>query len=357
MSIGTLAAERGWLPDWLVRAGIRSLLRERLRGLGATSGDGPDPQRSRHLAAMRAGPIAPVPDAANVQHYEVPAGFFERVLGPRLKYSCGWWPAGVSTLAEAEESMLQLTTERAGVADGMRLLDLGCGWGSWSIWVAEAFPNVDVVAVSNSAGQRRYIEQEAVRRGLRNVTVVTADMNTFEPDGTFDRVVSVEMFEHMRNYERLLARIRSWLRSDGKLFVHIFCHRRFAYFFEDATSGDWMARHFFTGGMMPSNDLLFGVQGDLEVESHWRVSGREYQRTAEAWLRNLDRDRPKIERLLEASGSVVPGRVAVERWRLFFLACAELFGSENGEEWLVSHYLLRPSATAVPALSPPGSRS
>ena len=351
MSMSIAAAERGWLPDWIVRAGIRSLVRERLRTLRSTAGEDSDPQRSRHLDAMRAGPIAPVPAVANSQHYEVPAEFFEHVLGPRLKYSCGWWPVGVSTLAQAEESMLRLTTERASVSDGMRVLDLGCGWGSWAMWVAETLPSVDVVAVSNSARQRLHIEREAARRGLRNVTVVTADMNSFEPDGTFDRIVSVEMFEHMRNYERLLSRIGSWLRPEGKLFIHIFCHRRFAYFFEDATSGDWMARHFFTGGMMPSQDLLSAVRGDLEIETEWRVSGREYQRTAEAWLENVDRHRAEIERLLEASGLEVSGRVAAERWRLFFLACAELFGSDDGQEWFVSHYLLRPSGTAVPALS------
>lgn len=350
-SIGITAAEYGWLPDWAVRAGIRSLLRERLRTLRLNIGEDADRQRSRHLAAMRAGPIAPVPAAANAQHYEVPAQFFERVLGPRLKYSCGWWPVGVSTLAEAEESMLRLTSDRAGVTDGMRLLDLGCGWGSWSLWVAETVPNVEVVAVSNSAGQRQYIEREAARRGLQNLTVVTADMNSFEPDGTFDRVVSIEMFEHMRNYGRLLSRIRSWLRPHGRLFVHIFCHRRYPYFFEDAASGDWMARHFFTGGMMPSQDLLSGVQGDLEVESQWRVSGREYQRTAEAWLQNLDRHRPEIERLLEAAGAAVSGRVAAGRWRLFFLACAELFGSDGGQEWFVTHSLLRPCSADALALS------
>ena len=351
MSVSIAAAERGWLPDWVVRAGVRSLLRGRLRRLQSAVGGGADRQRARHLEAMRAGPIAPVPAAANAQHYEIPAEFFEHVLGPRMKYSCGRWPAGVSTLAQAEESMLRLATERAGVQGGMRLLDLGCGWGSWSLWVAERFPNVDVVAVSNSARQRLHIDREAARRGLRNVTVVTADMNSFAPEGTFDRVVSVEMFEHMRNYERLLSRICSWLRPEGRLFIHIFCHRRFAYFFEDDTSGDWMARHFFTGGMMPSRDLLFDMQGDLEVETQWGVSGREYQRTAEAWLGNLDRHRTEIERLLGASGTGVSGRVAAERWRLFFLSCAELFGSDNGQEWFVSHYLLRPFATAVPAMS------
>ena len=342
MSLALKAAEAGWLPDWVVRSGIRSLLRQRLRDRSRASADGAGSVTAQ-LTAMRAGPIAPVPEEANAQHYEVPAAFFQTVLGPRLKYSCCWWPPGVSTLAEAEEAMLRLTCERAEMADGMRVLDLGCGWGSWALWVAETYPHTEVVAVSNSTGQRRHIEQEASRRGLRNVTIVTADMNVFEPDGMFDRIVSVEMFEHMRNYERLLSRIGSWLRPDGKLFVHIFCHRRFCYFFEDTDGSDWMARNFFTGGMMPSDDLLFSFGKVMQVESHWQVDGREYQRTLLAWLRNLDAHRAKVERALATSRGGLKARVEAERWRLFLLACAELFGYRDGKEWGVSHYLLSPT--------------
>lgn len=345
MNPGIAAAEHGWIPDWVVRWGIRSMLRERLRHQRVVSADGIERARSRHLDAMRAGPVALVPNAANAQHYEVPAAFFGYVLGPRLKYSCGLWPAEVTTLADAEMAMLRLTCERAGVADGMRVLDLGCGWGSLALWVADVFPNVSVVAVSNSDAQRRYIEREADRRGFKNIAVVTHDMNTFHPEGTFDRVVSVEMFEHMRNYEALLSRVCSWLRPEGKLFVHIFCHRHFCYFFEDAGSGDWMARNFFTGGMMPCDDLLFGCERQVQVEAHWRVNGRQYQRTAEAWLSNLDSRRSEVEGVL-ASGGQAAGRVQAERWRLFFLSCAELFGYRDGEEWFVSHYLLSPTVAA-----------
>jgi cyclopropane-fatty-acyl-phospholipid synthase len=343
MSLGIAVAEQGWLPDWVVRAGIRRLLQQRLQERGAESGAHPDGVLARHLDAMRAGPIALETASANTQHYEVPAAFFQRVLGPRLKYSCCWWPDGVTSLGEAEEAMLGLTSRRAGVDDGMRVLDLGCGWGSWALWVAETFPHTEVVAVSNSAGQRRHIEGEVARRNLRNVTVVTADMNVFEPDGTFDRVVSVEMFEHMRNYRRLLSRVAAWLRPSGKLFVHMFCHRRYHYFFEDVDSGDWMARHFFTGGMMPSDDLLFNFEREMQVEDHWRLDGREYQRTAHAWLDNLDTHRDAIEQILAGSRGRSQGRLDAERWRLFFLACAELFGYREGSEWLVAHYLLRPT--------------
>lgn len=329
------------------------LLRQRLREQHAASPDGTRAVSPPELAAMRDGPIAPIPDKANAQHYEVPAGFFQYVLGPRLKYSCCRWPSGVSTLAEAEEAMLRLTCERAEITDGMRVLDLGCGWGSWSLWVAEAFPHTGVVAVSNSTGQRRHIQQEVARRGLRNVTIVTADMNTFRPDGTFDRIVSVEMFEHMRNDERLLSRIGSWLHPTGKLFVHIFCHRRFCYFFEEADNTDWMARHFFTGGIMPSDDLLFCFDHEMQVESHWQIDGREYQRTLLAWLGNLDAHRSEVEHVLAASRGASMARVEAERWRLFLLACAEMFGYRNGSEWLVSHYLLSPAATKKRFLFPP----
>lgn len=348
MSLGIAVAERGWLPDGVVRVGIRRLLQRRLQERRTAAGASRGEDLSRHLEAMRTGPVALVPDTANSQHYELPAAFFQRVLGPRLKYSCCWWPDGTTSLAAAEEAMLRLTCDRAGIVDGMRVLDLGCGWGSWALWVAERYPHTDVVAVSNSDEQRRYIEQETARRGVHNVDVVTADMNRFEPSGTFDRVVSVEMFEHMRNYEQLLARIASWLRPEGRLFVHVFCHRRYNYFFEDGERDDWMARHFFTGGMMPAHDLLFNFAHAMEVVTQWRLDGGAYQRTAQAWLDNLDADRGEVERVLAGPRGRSHGRRAAERWRLFFLACAELFGYGDGQEWFVSHYVLRPTRSSVP---------
>ncbi len=342
MNIAIEAAERGWLPDSVVRAGIRSLLRNRLNGQQQQPGSKGEDALERHLEAMRTSPIAVSIAAANEQHYQVPVEFFRLVLGPNLKYSCSSWAGDVKSLADAEAATLAITVDRAEIASGMRVLDLGCGWGSFSLWVAEHYPDVEVQAVSNAVGQRRYIEFERDRRGLANLTVVTADMNTFVPEGSFDRVVSIEMFEHMRNYERLVSRISTWLRPGGALFVHLFCHRQHCYFFEVESAGDWMAKHFFTGGMMPAEGLVPRTCSPLSVERQWRMGGRDYERTAGAWLDNLDSRRQLVEQCLSEAGSVEPGR-EVERWRLFFLACAELFGYKNGEEWFVAHYQLRAS--------------
>ena len=341
MRLAVAAAERGWLPDGLIRFGIRAQLRGRLalerRRRGAAGERALDEHRSR----MRRGPIAAEPAAANAQHYEAPVDFFRLVLGPRLKYSAGLWREGVTTLAAAEDAMLEVTAARAGIADAMRVLDLGCGWGAFSLWVAERYPRTHVTAVSNAAGQARYIMAQRERLGLRNLQVVTADMNRFRPAGAFDRVVSVEMFEHMRNHERLLRRIESWLNPGGALFVHIFCHRRYSYFFEVDGVADWMARHFFTGGMMPSAELLPCCAGPLQLERRWEISGRDYERTLRAWLANLDARREEAQEVLGAGGPPGTGRVRIGRWRLFFLACAELFGYRAGHEWFVAHYLLR----------------
>jgi len=331
-------AERGRLPDSLVRIGIRRLLAERSREQSRGGVEARAESMTRLLARMDASPIAVDTASANDQHYEVPPDFFRHMLGPRLKYSCGYWPTEECSLAVAEEEMLALTSERAGLADGQNILELGCGWGSLTMWMAERLPNARIVAVSNSTGQRLHIEAECRRRAIANVEVVTADMNEFAPTGRFDRIVSVEMFEHMRNYRRLLERVSSWLTSDGALFVHVFCHRSFAYFYEPAGPRDWMSREFFTGGIMPSDDLLLRFQDDLTIESQWRVGGRHYQRTLEAWLERLDEHRSVALQILgDVHGADMAAR-QLQKWRLFLLACSELFGSAGGNDWYVAHY-------------------
>jgi cyclopropane-fatty-acyl-phospholipid synthase len=336
MSLGVALAESGWLPDPLVRIGIRRLLRQRLRELGRITPS----DAAATLAGFERGPLALVPEVANRQHYEVDSELFERVLGPHLKYSCGYWPRGVNDLASAEAAMLALCAERAEVRDGMRLLDLGCGWGSLSLWLAERHPHARVLGVSNSKRQRDFILSRARRRGLENLEIVTADVSGFEPDGRFDRILSVEMFEHLRNWRALLARIEGWLVPGGKLFVHVFCHRSATYPFEDRGPGDWMARHFFSGGLMPSQELLPQLAGGLALEARWRVPGEHYRRTAEAWLEHLDRERDAVRPALERSYGREDAELWRRRWRLFFLACAELFGFRRGDEWFVAHYRL-----------------
>ncbi len=333
-------ADRGLLPDSLIRAGIRFLNRRRL-ALEERQDPAQQPAGiERFIARMQAGPIAVHTREANEQHYEVPAGFFEAVLGRHLKYSAGLWPEQVQGLDEAEAAMLDLTCERAEIADGMRILELGCGWGSLSLWMARRFPGSRIVSVSNSAPQRDHITALAAAQNLTNLEVVTADMNDFTTGRVFDRVVSVEMFEHMRNWPRLLERIDTWLAPEGKLFIHIFTHRRFAYFYESGGSDDWMGRYFFTGGMMPADDLLFHLQGRLKIERHWRINGRHYSRTAEAWLSNMTKNRARIMPVLRQTYGSANARRWYRRWRIFFMACAELWGYRGGREWLVSHYLL-----------------
>ncbi|MGD2113699.1 MAG: cyclopropane-fatty-acyl-phospholipid synthase family protein [Acidobacteriota bacterium] len=365
-------AERGTLPDAAIRLGIRRLIAERLAEVSA---GGPEEQHERFealVAELRRAPVAVATGAANDQHYEVPAELFRLTLGEHLKYSACLWPldriAPVETLDEAERRMLDLTVQRAGIRDGDRVLDLGCGWGSLSLWIAERFPGCRVTAVSNSASQRQVIEERCRERGLDTVEVITADVNRLALERTFDRVVSVEMLEHVRNHPALFARVAAWLRPGGTFFVHVFCHRRFPYLFEPSepegaegagpagstrsagstgstqstrstSPGDWMARTFFTGGVMPSPELLLRCQDRLTVRRQWLLDGRHYERTARAWLANLDRNRDAARRVLAGVHGAPEADRWLQRWRIFHMAVAELFGTRRGREWMVCHTL------------------
>jgi cyclopropane-fatty-acyl-phospholipid synthase len=322
--------DSGVIPEPILRAAIRGVCRLRLRDEAKR-----DPRA--FVQALRSSDVAIETAAANAQHYEVPPAFFERVLGPHLKYSASYWPPGVTELGAAEVAMLELYAARAGLADGQAILDLGCGWGSFALWAAARYPRSRITAISNSHAQRAFIEA----RAPDNLVVRTADVRTLElAPASFDRVVSIEMLEHVRNYGVLFRRIASWLRPGGAVFVHVFAHARYAYPFEDAGAADWMAREFFTGGIMPSAELFHHFDDDLEIAEEWHLDGTHYAKTAEAWYDRLVAHRAEVI-------AILGDRRAYHRWRVFFLACAELFGFRHGSEWLVAHYRLVPRAHRV----------
>lgn len=332
-------AENGALPDSIIRKGIRHLLRGRLKELKSTPSLSPEEQLSSFRSQLASHAVTEDTQAANEQHYELPPAFFQEVLGPNLKYSSAMWWTDTHSLSEAEENMLNVSIERAQIKDGMSILELGCGWGSLTFWMAKTFPKATVSAVTNSALQADFIKQEASNRGLTNISLIKADVGTLELDQKFDRIVSVEMLEHVRNYEALFKRIESWLNPGGKLFVHVFSHADHPYLFETQNASDWMAKYFFTGGTMPSHDLLPSFRGNLALEKEWKINGIHYAKTLEMWLKTMDEKEARVRSILAQCYPVKELDTWVQRWRMFFMASAELFAFDKGRAWGVSHYL------------------
>jgi cyclopropane-fatty-acyl-phospholipid synthase len=331
--------EQGLVPDSVIRHGIRRLLGQRLDRIKADDCEFLASSKSAFIEEMDQSAIAPLPHKANEQHYELPSDFFLRVLGEHNKYSCCYWDGSVTDLDTAEADALRISCMHAGLENGMDVLELGCGWGSLTLYMARTFPDSRITAVSNSATQRDCINRLARQQNLHNVEVITCDMNEFSTPKQFDRIVSVEMFEHMRNYRALLERVSDWLKPGGRFFLHIFCHRDAPYAFEDRDETDWMSRHFFSGGIMPSHDLPLQFQDDLRLLRRYRWNGTHYEKTANAWLANMDLHREAVMPILADTYGQGEAERWWMRWRVFFMACAELFGYRDGEEWWVSHYL------------------
>jgi len=331
--------ESGLVPDTVIRAGIRRLLESKRKEICSGDVEHAAKTTNRFVAMMNDSPIALLPDLANEQHYEVPAEFFSQVMGENLKYSCCYWLKHTNSLSEAEAAAIELSVTRAGIEDGMQVLDLGCGWGSLSLWIAEHLPNASVTSVSNSRSQRDFILSQASDRAIQNIDVIACDMNDFSTDKRFNGVISIEMFEHMRNYGELFRRIDNWLLPDGRFFMHIFCHRTTPYEYFDKGPGDWMSRHFFSGGIMPSASLPLRFAGNLSIDKQWHWDGQHYARTCNAWLDNMDRNKDTIMPILADCYGEKNASLWWQRWRIFFMACAELFDYDDGQEWFVGHYL------------------
>jgi cyclopropane-fatty-acyl-phospholipid synthase len=333
--------EKDVLPDFIIRHGIRKLLAQRLKDEDKGNPEAQQEHFMKLVQELKNSYIAVNTADANAQHYEVPADFFQLVLGKHLKYSSGYWREGVNSIDISERDMLEITCNRAELKDGQKILELGCGWGSLSLFMAAKFPNSKVTSVSNSHSQKAFIDGQALKRNIKNLSIITADMNVFQIGEKFDRVVSVEMFEHMRNYELLMNKVVSFLDQEGKLFVHIFTHKDYAYKFEVVDDSDWMSKYFFTGGIMPSDHLLLYFQNQLKIEQHWRVSGVHYEKTSNAWLKNMDANKQRIMQIMEKVYGKKDALKWWSYWRIFFMSCAELWGYKGGKEWMVSHYLFQ----------------
>ena len=330
--------EKGFVPDFLIRSGINKLNQARLNEITAKSETDQKGKVSDHVKFLKSSPLAIETQKANEQHYELPPEFFVLTLGERKKYSCCYYPTGVETLDLAEIASLTQVTERAELSNGLDILELGCGWGSLSLFMAEKYPNSKITAVSNSKPQRLYIEEQCQKKGLTNLTILTCDINQLSFDKKFDRIVSIEMFEHVRNYQMLFDRLNNWLTPGGKLFFHVFCHKNVPYLFEDKNDDDWMTRYFFLGGQMPSKDLFLEFSQKFELQNQWTINGHHYAKTSEHWLVNMDKNKKRILEIFRSTYGA-EANIWWNRWRIFYLACAEFFAFNDGNEWHVVHYL------------------
>lgn len=332
---------KGWMPDFMIRSRLRNRLTKKIHEeskKGVTQG----PNRILDFVdELKRAPISTPPDTSDERSAELPSRFFETILGKSMKYSAGYWREGVVNLDLSESDMLETTMWRAELADGQRILELGCGWGSLSLLMAYRFPGSHVTAVTKSRLQKEFIEQKAAEREVKNLTVVSADMNEYETTEKFDRVVSIEMFEHMRNYERLLNKISNWLKDDGKLFVHLFCHKKYAYYQDPQDRKNWVARYFFKGGIMPSENLLLYFDDKFQIENRWKIPGTHYQKTCHAWLERMDKNKEQVLEIFKEVYGSKEAKRWMSYWRVFFMSCEELFGFKGGDEWYVTHYLLK----------------
>ena len=334
-------SEKQLIPDFAIRYGIRTLLKKRLDSLVSNNPETNIQDKIDFIHKMNSSKIALVQELANKQHYEIPANFYKYCLGKHRKYSSCYWEDNTKDLDEAELLSLKLTTQHAKLTNGQNILELGCGWGSLTLWMAKEFPKSKITAVSNSSSQKTHILEQAKKRNLNNISIITEDMNKFNPKTRYDRIVSVEMIEHMRNHRQLFKKINTWLKPGGLFFMHIFVHKTQPYLFEVQDEDDWMSQYFFSGGMMPSEDLPLFFQEDLKIIDQWSWSGKQYEKTANAWLANIDFNKEKVMKTLEKIYGKDNSKKWFQRWRIFFMSCAELWGYRDGNEWKVVHYLFK----------------